>query len=190
MKQNKQDLIEILREPLTRIAKDYAICFKLIGACGETKLYDAFSKISGLEIDFVDSIQWSDAIAVSTALSDIDIGLYPLLPNDFNQYKCGFKALEYMAMGIPVVSSDVAENRDILQQNVTGLFARSEDDWVESLRYLIEHQTERVLMGQRGKQRVIAQYSIEHATESLIAAVEDIKPPFVNFKGTTSGKTL
>lgn len=167
----KEDLISILREPLTLLAQKYSIKFKLIGACGEKVLHDEFNDIPELDVEIIDQIDWSDPTAVSEALCDIDVGLYPLLPNEFNKYKCGFKALEYMAMSIPVVSSNVAENREIIENNVNGLFADSVDDWGKALDALISEPELRVKMGQAGRKLVEEQYSVAGAVNSLLKLI-------------------
>ena len=140
----------------------------MVGACGEQELYDAFSGIAGLELDFVDQIKWSDPVAVSGALWGMDIGLYPLLPNEFNEYKCGFKALEYMTMEIPVVSSDVAENRSIIVDGKTGFFASNSDDWKLYLLQLIKRVELREKMGRAGKDIVVNRYSLKLAVEEFM----------------------
>ncbi len=170
-KHYKSDLIALLKEPLSKVAQQRPIRFKLIGACGELELYRAFEGIPGLEIAFIDQIDWADSGAIAAAIRDIDIGLYPLLHNDFNQYKCGFKALEYMAMKIPVISSDVAENREIIERNVTGLFAETPDDWVRQITYLLDDSAARMSMGEQGRSVVERAYSIDCALKKLLAAV-------------------
>lgn len=167
----KRDLIKILKQPLTEVAKMYPISFKLIGACGEQELYNAFSNIQGLKIDFIDQIEWSDPTAVAEALQDIDIGLYPLLANEFNQYKCGFKALEYMAMAIPVISSDVAENREIVSHGENGLFANSSLEWADAIRVLIRDNISRTSMGKIGRALVEKRYSIQAAADRMMQLV-------------------
>ena len=163
----KRDLIEILRGPLTEVASRYPVRFKLIGACEEVELYEAFSNIPGLAIDLVDEIEWDDPKAVGIALQDIDVGLYPLLSNEFNRYKCGFKALEYMAMSIPVVSSRVAENEDIILDGETGLFAEDSEGWKKCLLQLIEDAYWRVLMGTNGRRIVEQRYSTQVVVNRL-----------------------
>lgn len=160
-KHYKQDLIEILREPLTVIAERYPIKFKLIGACGERELYQAFENIPGLELEFIDQIEWSDSCAVARELQDIDIGLYPLLPGGSNEYKCGFKALEYMAMKIPVVSSDVAENREIIKDGENGFFATDSNSWESSIARFIDDSRLRAQMGLAGRKLVETKYSVD-----------------------------
>lgn len=176
-KHYKRDLIDILKEPLIEVAKTYSIRFKMIGACGERELYEAFSNIQGLEIDFIDQIKWSDPTVVAEALQDIDIGLYPLLFNEFNQYKCGFKALEYMAMAIPVISSDVAENREIVSHGESGLFANSSLEWADAIRLLIRDNTNRLSMGRVGRTMVEKRYSTQAAVDRIMQVLgrEDAK---------------
>jgi glycosyltransferase involved in cell wall biosynthesis len=167
----KEDLIAILKEPLSKISKNQPVRFKLIGSCGEKALYDAFNNIHGLELDFVDQIEWSDPESVSVALSDVDIGLYPLLPNDFNQYKCGFKALEYMAMKIPVISSDIVGNRGIIDNGVTGFFAHSQEDWIEKLECLLTNEKLRTSMGNAGRRKIESKYSTDFTAQKLLAVI-------------------
>jgi len=157
----KEDLIEILVEPLTAVAITCPVRFKIVGACGEQELYDVFGSIEGLEVDFVDAIEWSDPDAISVAISDFDVGLYPLLPNAFNHFKCGFKALEYMAVGIPVVSSAVAINVDIVDPGENGYLVNTKQEWITALSELICNNDLRKQMGQSGRKIVEEQYNIE-----------------------------
>jgi len=166
----QNDLIEILAEPLKYLAAIHTIRFKIVGACGVQELYDVFGSIEGLEIDFVDSIAWSEPDAISTAIHDFDIGLYPLLPNEFNHFKCGFKALEYMAVGIPVVSSSVAVNVDIINNGENGYLVDTKQEWVSALDEMIGDCARRAQMGQAGRQKVERQYSIEK-TALLIKSI-------------------
>lgn len=164
----KDDLIAILREPLAGLARKLPLRFKLIGACGERALYEAFQNIPGLEFDCIDQIEWSNPAAVVEALQDIDIGLYPLLPRQSNEYKCGFKALEYMAMRVPVVSSNVAENREIVEHGVNGYLAETPAEWSEALSRLITAETLRNQFGSAGRRKVEQQYSADLAARMLL----------------------
>jgi glycosyltransferase involved in cell wall biosynthesis len=171
-KHYKEDLISILREPLAEVAKKSPIRLKLIGVCGEKDLYAAFSGIPGLHLDFIDQIDWSDPGAVSGALQDVDIVLYPLLQNEFNKYKCGFKALEYMAMGVPVVSSDVAENREIVIEGENGFFAYGSDEWRDALGQLVADASLRRRFGVNGRKLVEERYSVRVAAGLFLRAVD------------------
>ena len=174
-KHYQRDLIEILETPLRELAARHRLRFKLVGACGVKELYEVFEQIPGLQIEFIDAVDWSDPSAVSQAISDFDVGLYPLLPNEFNHYKCGFKALEYMAMSTPVVASPVANNADVVQHGETGLLVHTADEWVASLEELIQDGQRRLIMGQKGRERVEVEFNTVH-TADLLAELIQLQP--------------
>jgi glycosyltransferase involved in cell wall biosynthesis len=156
----KDDLIRILKEPLIALAQKHPLRFKLIGACGVRELYDAFGSIPNLALDFVDQIEWENPVAVAESIRAMDIGLYPLLENASNPYKCGFKALEYMAMKIPVVASPVANNAEIVEDGVTGYLVTTPDEWIARLDELIADAQKRIRMGERGRCKVETAYNL------------------------------
>lgn len=161
------DLIHILKEPLKEIATQHKIKFKLVGVCQQRDLYQAFSNIQGLETIFIDEIDWADPSEVRKAMLEFDIGLYPVLANDFNLYKCGFKALEYMALGIPVVASPVGANSYVVSEGIDGYHADGKKEWVNALSSLITDQSARKRMGQAGRLKVERQYNISVAAKKL-----------------------
>jgi len=164
------DLVELLVEPFGVLAETYSVRFKIVGACGVAALYSAFESIPGVEVEFVDQIEWSNPEAVAEAMYEVDIGLYPLLSNDFNKFKCGFKALEYMAMGIPVVASPVAVNGEIVADGVEGFLADTTDAWVRCLTRLVESSELRERMGMAGRRKVEGQFD----TAILAKQLKDI----------------
>lgn len=168
----KDDLIKILKPALTEVARQNPLRFKIVGVMGEQVLYEAFSNIPDLEVDFIDQIQWNNPQKVSEALQDIDIGLYPLLPKkEFNHYKCGFKALEYMAIGIPVVSSKVAANQHIIEHGVDGYLAES-IDWTKHIIRLISDQGLRIRMGKYGRKKVEDKYNTSVASNLILTILQ------------------
>ena len=162
-----KDMIKILKEPLMEIASRHKIRLKLVGVCRQKELYQEFSGIPGLNAIFIDAINWGDASEVRKAMLDFDIGLYPVQSNDFNLFKCGFKALEYMALGIPVVASPVGANSYIVTDGIDGYHADGKDAWIEALSVLISDRTVRKSMGHAGRQKVETQYSITESANKL-----------------------
>jgi glycosyltransferase involved in cell wall biosynthesis len=167
----KEDIILMLAGPIAELSKSYQVKFKLIGACGEPELYHAFRSIPGLEIDFIDHIAWNDPKSVFKALSEVDIGLYPLLENNFNQYKCGFKALEYMAFSLPVVGSVHVSITEIVGDGEDGFLVSTESDWIKKISLLIERPEIRYLMGQNGRKKVSNTYSTHIAVKKILDKV-------------------
>jgi glycosyltransferase involved in cell wall biosynthesis len=90
-----------------------------------------------------------------------DIGLMPLVDDEFQRGKCGLKLLQYMAAGLPTVASPVGVNRQIVDPGVTGYLASSGPEWTQAIRTLVGNPRLRAAMGAAGRQRCRCHYSVE-----------------------------
>jgi glycosyltransferase involved in cell wall biosynthesis len=97
-------------------------------------------------------------------LAQIDIGVMPLPDDEWARGKCGLKALQYMALGIPTVMSPVGVNRKIARDGAAWL-AATEADWRNALRRLIDDPGRRHELGRAGRLRVEREYSVSATTE-------------------------
>jgi len=163
----KNDLL-ILIKPLEKIGGKYKIKLTIVGALGQKEIYESFGKIKKVKVEIIDSIDWANPMAVPAAINDFDIGLYPLLNNTYNQYKCGFKALEYMAMGVPVLASPIGENKFVIENEIDGFLISKGDEWVEKLSYLLENKGIRKKMGNVARKKIEEKYSTEVCTDKLM----------------------
>jgi glycosyltransferase involved in cell wall biosynthesis len=93
-------------------------------------------------------------------LLQMDIGLMPLTEDPWSEGKCGFKALQYMALGIPTVVSPVGVNRQIIEEQGGGYSAQHEQEWLQLLERLISDSPLRSEMGERGRATVESSYSV------------------------------
>jgi glycosyltransferase involved in cell wall biosynthesis len=84
--------------------------------------------------------------------NDFDIGLAPLAPTPFNDSKSHIRALEYMALGIPVIAADRPAYRDLVVDGVTGYLVSSAEQWAARLRELINDEAARDELGAKGRQ--------------------------------------
>ena len=66
-------------------------------------------------------------------LREVDIGLMPLPDNAWTRGKCAYKALQYMAAGIPVVADDVGVSAEVIGHEQGGLIADSHGDWTDTI---------------------------------------------------------
>ena len=105
------------------------------------------------------------------ALSTIDIGLVPLADTPFNKGKSWLKALEFSAMGIPVIATPTPNNI-LLSRQVPIMLARTPDEWYEHLRWLIEHDYQREQRGIEAREAVRANFTLESAGEKWAQAWE------------------
>jgi glycosyltransferase involved in cell wall biosynthesis len=95
---------------------------------------------------------WSPRLIEYYQNIDFDIGLAPLVSSIFNRSKSHIKALEYAALGIPVIASDEAPYRDFVIDGVTGFLVRHELDWGSRLRDLVNDDAMRESMGAKARE--------------------------------------
>lgn len=108
-------------------------------------------------------IQWSAKNELHDLLQ-INIGIMPLTDDELAKGKCGFKAIQYMALGIPAVVSPVGVNSHIVDQGVNGFCCVTTGEWVTALSALITDAQLRQNMGSNARQKIETHYSV-HATE-------------------------
>jgi glycosyltransferase involved in cell wall biosynthesis len=114
----------------------------------------------------VENVTWSLACE-SACFSDFEIGLMPLPDDPWTRGKCSYKALEYMAAGLPAVCSPVGMNRDVVRDGETGFLAGDAAAWVDALRRLIREPALRARMGAAGREAVSACYALPLMTDRL-----------------------
>jgi glycosyltransferase involved in cell wall biosynthesis len=105
-------------------------------------------------------------------LRSFDIGLMPLTDDPWARGKCGFKLLQYMAVGVPGVASPVGVNTEIIEHGRNGFLAESEKEWTECLARLIEDPALRRRMGEEARRTVIERYSQDVNAPRLWAVLE------------------
>lgn len=110
------------------------------------------------------------------AIARFDIGIMPLPDDIYSQGKCGFKLLQYMALGIPGVASPVGVNKTIVQDGVNGFLADAEDEWVDKLSRLIAEPDLRREMGQAGRRTVQERFSVDRVIDQLVAILTPAGP--------------
>ena len=92
-------------------------------------------------------------------LRTLDVGLMPLPDAEWARGKCGMKALQYMALGIPPVVSPVGVNTTIVRDGVNGFYARAEEEWIDRIALLLEDGPLRGSLGQEARRTVEESYS-------------------------------
>jgi glycosyltransferase involved in cell wall biosynthesis len=112
--------------------------------------------------------QWSAASEIQD-LQRIDIGIMPMPDDDWTRGKCGFKALQYMAMEIPAVVSPVGVNVEIVSHGIEGYHCTTEDEWFAYLAELIQDSGRRMEMGKLGRKKVIEHYSVASNTSNFLS---------------------
>lgn len=116
-------------------------------------------------------VKWSKETEIMDLLK-FDIGLMPLTDDEWAKGKCGFKALQYMALGIPVIASPVGVNSNIIAHGVNGFLCDSAYQWEDTIEKLVEDDNLRKSIGQKGREQVINHYSIDSNSLNFLSLFE------------------
>jgi glycosyltransferase involved in cell wall biosynthesis len=118
-------------------------------------------------------VEWSEASEVD-ALRTIDIGIMPLPDTPWERGKCGYKLIQYMALGKPVVASPVGVNARIVRNGVNGFLAATADDWHIALAELAGDAALRAAFGAAGRGDVEKGYALSLQAPRLAAMIETV----------------
>ena len=151
--------LEGLADVLREVAQRHRFVLKVSGA--------------GRRVDFpgvnVQEVPWSMRDEV-TLFNSCDVGVYPLTDDDWARGKCGFKAIQCMACGVPVVAAAVGVNREIIDDGVNSFLASTREEWVTKLSRLLSDAELRRRMAVAGRRTIEDRYSL-NVTAPRIAAV-------------------
>lgn len=148
-----------LRDTLASLAADRPFVFRVSGG--------------GREMTFpgvrLETPAWSLDREVEL-FSTCDVGVYPLPDDDWARGKCGFKAIQFMACGVPVVASPVGVNREIIEDGVNGFHATTPAEWRDKLARLLDDPALGRRLGEAARRTIQARYSVS-VNAPRIAAV-------------------
>lgn len=107
--------------------------------------------------------------AEAAELAACDVGLMPLPDAPFERGKCGYKLIQCMAAGRPVIASPVGVNTTLVQDGITGFLADHPDAWQRALTLLRDMPVMARTMGAAGRARVEAEYALAVTAPRLIS---------------------
>lgn len=108
----------------------------------------------------LDNLPWTEDSEVAR-IHEMDIGIMPLTDTPWARGKCGYKLIQYMACGIPVIASPVGVNAELVEHGVNGFLASSDAEWAEALQTLLHDPDLRARMGEAGRRKVEREYSLQ-----------------------------
>jgi glycosyltransferase involved in cell wall biosynthesis len=157
--------LEALADPLRELARRHP-GLKLIVVA------DRAPRIDGVEVEFR---RWrlEDEIA---CFGGMRVGLMPLDDTPWARAKCAFKAIQYMALGIPAVASPVGTNRELIEDGENGFLADGPERWVETVdRLLADPELERSVAA-AARTTVEERYSLRVVAGQVVEALDGLVP--------------
>lgn len=153
--------LKILEEPLKALGATHPFVLRVIGAELD---------MPGVQLE---TCTWTESSEVDL-LRECDVGIMPLIDTPWEQGKCGYKLIQYMACGLPVVASPVGANLNIVQPGRNGYLAKTSDEWLSALQSLLASAQARQAMGSCGRQDVESQYAIQVTAPVYVKALEKV----------------
>lgn len=147
---------------LSELASASGACLRAVGA-PRTALRDPV----------VEVFDWSEDREVEL-IKTMHIGIMPLDDTPWARGKCGYKLIQYMACGLPVVASPVGTNCEIVEHGTNGFLAKNEGEWREALTTLLQSPDLRHRMGRAGRKMVEENYSLQAHGPKFAAMLREI----------------
>lgn len=154
--------LKLIVKPIKILSKKFPIELNIIS--------NKIIELGNIPIRFT---KWTLKEEISN-LNTIDIGIMPLYDNPYNRGKCGFKLLQYMALGIPTVASPVGVNKQIIKHGENGLLAYNSKEWIKSIQILIENYNIYKKIHANSITKVFESYSFN----KFIPIIEDLLEKF------------
>ncbi len=148
--------LEALRVPLKQLAAEIPFVLRVIGAKDVV--------IAGVDVELV---PWTESTEVA-AIASCAIGIMPLEDSPWEKGKCGYKLIQYMACGLPVVASPVGVNVDIVDEGCNGFLAATSEQWVRALGRLLKSPPIRQGLGRAGRRLVEQNYCLQKTAPRLL----------------------
>ncbi|MBW1745401.1 MAG: glycosyltransferase family 4 protein [Deltaproteobacteria bacterium] len=120
---------------------------------------------------------WSEETEVKN-IQDFDVGIMPIPDDPWTRGKCGYKLIQYMACGRPVIASPVGVNQQIVEDGANGFLAITVSDWVHALKTLGNDYELRDRMGKAARAKVESQYSLQVAAPRLADLMRNMVSEF------------
>jgi glycosyltransferase involved in cell wall biosynthesis len=113
----------------------------------------------------VEHVPWN-VETEAEALTCGDIGIAPTPLDRWTLGKCGFKILQYMAAGLPVIASPVGANASLVRPGETGVLPKHTKDWPGAIAALAADAECRQRMGLAGREIVERDFRIDDAADA------------------------
>lgn len=153
--------LEIIIPALQVVAREFPLELRVIGATFMAEGFD------------IDCRLWSEESEVSE-IQDFDVGIMPLIDSPWERGKCGYKLIQYMACGKPVIASPIGVNKVIVSHGVNGYYASTIDEWVQAFRALYSDAQSRLVMGTKGRKIVEEEYSLKITAPRLAKLIHEV----------------
>lgn len=158
-------MLEHCAEALRVVAREHPLEFRVISSNHAPLQKIDFSGVKVHRIDI-------DACDLIDELHRLDVGVMPLPASDrWSWYKCNAKMIQYMAVGLAAIGSDVGFNRELVRHGQNGMLAANKDEWIECLRSLIRSPEQRQAIGKQARETIESRFTVQRRIDEYERAI-------------------
>ena len=123
------------------------------------------------EIAGVEYAGWVEEHEIQKWLASADLAIYPYDDTLINRTKCSIKLIELMASRLPIVASDVGENRQYIEHLVSGYLIKPGDDesFCRAIIHILRDEKLQQALGREARRRVREKFN----WATLVQTVEE-----------------
>ncbi len=182
--------LEYIEPVLRRLAERYGknLILRFYGGKPPAALVESFDlcPVEWLPLDSKDYRRFAELFAQARC----DIAIAPLVDNPFNRCKSPIKFLEYSALSLPAVYSNIPPYSEVVSDGVTGLLAHTSDEWEQHLRELIDVPELRHKLGDNAFADIEQNWLLEDHAEQWRAAYSHIKTHMPAAHASTAARAV
>ncbi|WGZ96185.1 MAG: glycosyltransferase family 4 protein [Candidatus Thiothrix putei] len=104
-------------------------------------------------------------------ISQCHVGIMPLPDTPWTRGKCGFKLIQYMACGLPIIASPVGINAEIIESGKNGFLASNHKDWITAIEKFLKHPKSASDMGETGLKKIIQKYCLKKTQKKFATLI-------------------
>ena len=159
---SSKEYLDLLRDVFVKLNKRIEFKLRVIG--------NFQYELPGIDLEV---IQWTKETEVED-LQGIDIGIYPLVQDDWVLGKSGLKAIQYMAFGLPTVATNVGTTPRIIKHMTNGWLVKTDEEWLEALEELIKNPQLRKDLGDAARLTVLENYSTKVVKSTYLSILNNV----------------
>lgn len=139
---------------------------------GDVRFYGIFKDVPKGRIEYHPWVRYV-AYPYKLVTLNLDIGLCPLVDNEFNRNKSAIKYFEYSTIKIPTIASDIPPYSPMITNEENGLLIPN-DKWFEAIERLIKDKTLRDNLAKKALANVYWNHSADKFAHLWLNAYEKL----------------
>lgn len=131
-----------------------------------------FKKFENISVEIPQNIDWMDEIAIQQKITTFDIGIATLLDNEFSRSKSAFKLKQCFNNGVPVLSSNIAENNVFIDHGKNGYLCETTADFRQRIIEFNEMDIDNYRIFSKNARNSIHRFDLTNFCDNLMRIYE------------------